>query len=123
MSEFDALPGEIFDALKGAGLNATVSHISAGTGMRYNTQTGEARPAHTTRTLRAPVTACKKALTDSSGLEAGDIRLTAPASAFTVAPEEGDLIEYRATRYTVVAVMASSLGDTLVSYTLQARAP
>jgi hypothetical protein len=123
MSDFADLPEEIAAALEDAGVNATLQHISTGTGMRYNTQTGSARPARSPHTLRAPVTTCRKALTERSGLQAGDIKITAPASAFAAEPTESDHVVFKGRRYSVVAVVTSYLGDVAISHTIQARRP
>lgn len=123
MSDFDGLPGEIGEALAEAGLNASLFHLSTGTGMRYNTQTGTARPSKTRNALAAPVTSCKRALTEKAGLKAGDIKISAPATAFVIPPKEDDEIEDGGRLYRVVAVLIARLGDVVVAYTLQARRP
>ena len=121
MDPFAALPGTLARALSIAGVNAQLTHVSVGVGRNYSPATGSVTQSKTSRTLYAPIGACKRALAPESGLQTGDVLVAAPATAFGTPPKVGDLIVVDGMTYKVVAMDVHRIGATVVLYELQGR--
>lgn len=119
MSVFDGIGDLLNDLIVGEGLGRTVTHWSVGRGANYNPATGMSTPAEDAYTMTAVVDDLTRALVESVAVVAGDLKLTIPAPAFTVAPTTKDRIVIDGASHAVLVV--KSVGPGPVVYELQCR--